>query len=213
MARHARSSGFTLVELLFTAAIFSLIAGAVFAAYLGSVRLLNIAFAEAELSIRTRELREKLLFHAAPAHNGVVWAGLLSGTNANQVLEGNGSKIRLGCTALKGTTSVQGTANQTIEITLRDAGTPSCSLFSEDRVDERAAFRWLHPGNLDFFAGHSAASDVFVADATDPGRFYINVSARKTTSGFSTTHNERIVVPVFGRTQRSESNGTGGLGR
>lgn len=213
MTSRPKTQGFTLSEVMFTVAIFTFVAAAVFAAYLGSVRLLKIVFSEAELSIRTRELREKLLFRAAPPHDNVLWAGLLSGTNSHQAIEGNGSKILLHCTALKGTTSPQGTVDQTIQLIFHDAGSSACSIFSEDRTDEHAAFRWLHPGNLDFFAGDPTPANIFVADTTDPGRFYVNITARKDIGGFQAQHNERIVVPVFGRTQRSEADGTGGLGR
>lgn len=208
------SRGFTLVELLTSVTIFSLVAAGLYTTIVGSSRLLRNVFAEAELSIRTRELRDRLLFHAAPAHDNVVWAGLLSGTNALQAVEGNGTKILLRCTALKGGSTPNGaTANQTIQLVFRDAGSSSCSLFSEDRYDENAPFRWLHPGNLDFFAGNPTPSDILKVDTIDNGRFYINVTARKSVAGFPVEHAERIVVPFFGRTQRTEPDGKGGLCR
>lgn len=213
MAASASSRGFTLVELLIATTILAIVATGICSATIGSSRLLRIAFAEAELSVRTRELRDKLLFHAAPPHDNTVWAGLLSGTNAGQVVEGNATKIRQLCTALqyKNNQYSGGARAQTIELVFRDAGLESCSLFSEDRIDANSEFRWLRPGNLNFFAGSPTPSGIVRIDTTDPGRFYVNVSARKTVAGLSVEHAERIVVPVFGRTQQTENDGTGGL--
>lgn len=212
MARIPSRRGFTLVELLLTTTIFTFVAVSLFSAYVGGSRLLRQSFAEAELSVRTRELRDKLLFHAAPAHDSVVWAGLLSGTNTHAAVEGNGTRIRLNCTALKGASRPEGTANQSIQLVFRNANTTSCSLFSEDRIDENWPTRWLHPANLDFFAGNPNPAAILVADTLDNGRFYINVTARSSSGGIPCVHNERIVVPVFGRTQRTEVN-AGGLCR
>ena len=136
---------------------------------------------------------------------------MLSGGNANAYLEGNGEKVLLRGTALKDDGAR--THDQEIQLVFRDANTEHCTLWSEDRYDEGFGHRWLHPGGLDFFAGASDPGQILVRDRFDEGRFYINVTARKTVAGFTASHNERIVVPVFGRVQRTESDGTGGLGR
>ena len=209
-AEHGRA-GFTLVELMVASAVAVILLTALVSSFIGSMRMMASGFSSAELAIRTRELREKLLFHAAPVHDGVVWAGLLSGGNANAYLEGNGEKVLLRGTALKN--GGAGTSDQEIQLVFRDANTEHCTLWSEDRSDERFGWRWLHPGGLDFFAGASEPGQIFVRDRLDEGRFYINVTARKTVAGFTASHDERIVVPVFGRVQRTESDGTGGLGR
>lgn len=221
MDRTSRSRGFTLVELMITVVVAAIVMTAVASSFIGGIRMLGQVYVESELSVRTRELREKLLFHAAPSHDGVVYAGLLSGTNANQVIEGNCEKILMYATVLRtGATNGQVTAanmaNQRTELVFRDSNSKRCSFFNEERYDQNAAFRWLRPGNLDFFAGRpstGSSAGIITLDGQDPGRFYINVTARKTVAGFTVGHNERIVVPVFGKVQKSEVNGTGGLDR
>ena len=78
MVRGASKGGFTLVELMVTSAISVLILGAVVSSFVGGIRLLKATFATAEMSLRTRDLRDRLLFRAAPIHDGTMWAGLLS---------------------------------------------------------------------------------------------------------------------------------------
>ena len=72
MARGTSRGGFTLVELMVTTVIFTIILAAVSSAYLGSVRLLKVTVATAEMSLGMRDLRDRLLFHAAPPHSGGV---------------------------------------------------------------------------------------------------------------------------------------------
>ena len=81
MAGGASRRGFTLVELMLTTTIFAVVMAAVSSAFIGGMRLLKATFATAEMSLRARDLRDRLLFHAAPPHNDTIWAGLLSGTN------------------------------------------------------------------------------------------------------------------------------------
>lgn len=215
------SRGFTLVELMMTIAIAAIVMSAVASSFIGGFRLLGQTYVEAELSVRTRELREKLLFHAAPSHDGVVFAGLLSGTNANSVIEGNCEKILMYAPVLKESaanaqTTDSNMASQRMELIFRDSNNEKCSFFNEERFDQNAVFRWLHPGNLDFFAGRpntGSSAGIITLDNQDPGRFYINVMARRKILGFPVAYNERIVVPVFGKVQKSEVNGTGGLNR
>lgn len=217
----SRSRGFTLLELMIAVVVAAIVLSAVASSFIGGMRMLGQVFVESELSVRTRELREKLLFHAAPSHDNVVWAGLLSGTNLNQAVEGNGEKILLFAPAFRGgsagpQTDTAHLSAQRMELVFRDSGKKSCSLFSEDRYDERAEFRWLRPGNLDFFGGRpdtQSSAGIITLDSQDSGRFYINVMARKTIAGFPVSYNERIVVPIFQRVQKSEVNGTGGLNR
>ena len=89
MERTMSRFGFTLVEMMFAVTIFSVVMLAVLSSFIGSIRLMKVTFATAEMSLRVRDLRERLLFHAAPPHDGTIWAGLLSGTNSTDVLEGN----------------------------------------------------------------------------------------------------------------------------
>lgn len=55
--------GFTLVEMMFAVTIFLLVTASLGAASIGIQRLVRRAYAEAELSVRMRLMREKILFH------------------------------------------------------------------------------------------------------------------------------------------------------
>ena len=214
MVRGASRGGFTLVELMVTSAISAVILSSVVSSFVGGIRLLKATFATAEMSLRSRDLRDRLLFRAAPIHDGTVWAGLLSGTNQNDVLEGNATKIVMRCAALK--TSGNTTANQTIQLIFKDSGTPKCSFFSEDRYDERWPQRWLNPGGLNLLADSRNTPPLTWArkadNTEDHSRFYIHLSGRTDVAGLSVAHNERIVVPVFGKQQITCSDGQkGGL--
>lgn len=214
MARGTPRTGFTLVEMMVTVAIFSLIAAAVASSFIGGIRLLKATFATAEMSLRTRDLRDRLLFHAVPRDgNGPVWAGLLSGTNHADVLEGNATKILMYCAAMRDSGGTM--ENQTIQLGFDDYGTEKCRFFSNGGDDGSRTRRWLRPGNLNLLAD-SASTPPLVwarkADGTeDHSRFYINLKGRMDVAGLSIEHGERIVVPVFGRQQTTRIDGKGGL--
>ena len=224
MAGGASRRGFTLVELMLTTTIFAVVMAAVSSAFVGGIRLLKATFATAEMSLRARDLRDRLLFHAGPPHNDTIWAGLLSGTNNNDVLEGNATKILMHCTAFK---PVDNSAvAQTIQLVFKDSGTTKCSFFSEDRYDERWLHRWLNPGGMNLLADYGESthstgnsyrppSPITLAknskNEIDKSRFYIHLSGRTDVAGLPIKHNERIVVPVFGRQQETRQDGKGGL--
>lgn len=213
MARGTSRRGFTLVELMLTVTIFAVVMVAVSSAFIGGMRLLKATFATAEMSLRARDLRDRLLFHAAPPHDGIVWAGLLSGTNNTDVLEGNATKILMRCTAFK--PADNSVVAQTIQLIFKDSGTPKCSFFSEDRYDERWQHRWLNPGGLHLLADSQNTPPLMWArkanNTEDHNRFYINLSGRTDVAGLPIEHNERIVVPVFGQQQETRPDGKGGL--
>ena len=213
MAYGKSRCGFTLMELMLVVTIFTIVMAAVSSSFVGGIRLLKATFATAEMSLRVSDLRDRLLFHAAPPHDDTVWAGLLSGTNATDVLEGNATKILMYCPALKNAGGT--TANQTIQLIVKDYGTKRCSFFSEDRYDERWPQRWLNPGGIDLMADSAATFPLTWArkanNAEDHTRFYIHLTGRMDMAGLPIVHNERIVVPVFGRQQETRTDGKGGL--
>jgi prepilin-type N-terminal cleavage/methylation domain-containing protein len=213
MDRAKSRFGFTLVELMLVVTVLSIVMAAVASSFIGGVRLLKVTVATTEMSLQARELRERLLFHAAPAHDDTVWAGLLSGTNATDVLEGNSTKILMYCPALQ---NVNGTtANQTIQLIFKNYGTKKCSFFSEDRYDERWRHRWLNPGGLNLLADSADTPPLVWArkadNSEDHTRFYIRLTGRAEVARFPIEHDERIVVPVFGQQQETRLDGKGGL--
>ena len=72
-----RRAGFTLLEVMFATAIFSIVAASVATFFIGVQRLSRRAMATAELSTAMREMREKLLFHAQPAGKKDRWLSIL----------------------------------------------------------------------------------------------------------------------------------------
>ena len=214
MVRGNPRRGFTLVELMVATTVCAVLAAAVASSFIGGVRMLKATFATAEMSLRARDLRDRLLFHAAPPHDGVAWAGLLSGTNHADVLEGNATKILMRCPALRDAFGT--TADQTIQVTFRDYGTKTCRFFSEDRYDERWPQRWLNPGGLNLMADSGTTVPLVWArkadNSEDHTRFYVHLTGRmEDEEGLPVTHAERIVVPVFGYQQETRPDGKGGL--
>ena len=213
MVRGRSRSGFTLVEMMATVAIFAIVLSALGSSFIGGIRLLKATFATTEMSLQARALRDRLLFHAAPQHDGTIWAGLLSGTNGTDVLEGNATKIFMRCPALK---NANGTiADQTIQVIFKDYGTEKCSFFSEDRYDERWSRRWLNPGGLNLMAGSGTTAPLAWArnekNVEDHSRFYIHLTGRMKVAGMPIRHDERVVVSLFGRQQETRTDGNGGL--
>lgn len=207
--------GFTLVELMVAAFVFGLVVTCTWGAFSGATRLLRTTMARQEMSLRARELRDKLLFHATPDYGRTRWSGLLSATNGGQIVQGNGSKLVLFCPSLRedadGAFSGIGSA-QTLQLLIRDDNTPKRSLFSEDRHDERWKFRWLHPGNLNLFAANTARNPVFDdRHLANTNRLYVNFTGRVKVGGQFVEHNERVVVPLHGKIQPTAANRGGGL--
>ncbi len=209
MKRAPSRSGFTLVEMMVAGAILVIVLGALFSSFVGGIRLLKATFATAEMSLRARELREHLLFQAARRpQDGTSLAGLLSGTNSTDVLEGNATKLLMYCTALRSTGGA--TSNQTIQLTFEDYGTSTCHFFSADPEDT-----WLRPGGMNLMAD-SAATPPFAwarkaDDSEDHSRFYIYLTGEMDIAGLPVKHRERIVVPVSGHQQETRLDGKGGL--
>ena len=79
--------GFTIGETMVATLILGIVLAAVMTTFLSAQRMLATSMAESELALASRGLREKLLFHAAPAVDGVHYAGMLSGTNSSWVVE------------------------------------------------------------------------------------------------------------------------------
>ena len=196
-----RRGGFTLVEMMFTFAIFSLVVGGLMTSVVAIHKTSLDAFATAELSVRTRELRDKLLFHAAPPHGGCVWAGIRSGHagDGQQVIQG--AKIRM--LTFGARTDTGNSVEQTIELVPSVNGESRRFVNDGDRIDERWTFKWLDPGRIGFLP--DADADVDAVESVPMGKdaeaFAVNLSAavRPYARADEIVHAERIVVPVFGR--------------
>lgn len=189
--------GFTLVEMMLALAIFSLVVGGLMTSVVAIHKMSLDAFATAELSVRTRELRDKLLFHAAPPHGGCVWAGIRSGNagDGQQVIQGG--KIRM--LTFGARTDTGASVEQTIELVPSADGESRRFVNDGDRFDERWTFKWLDPGRIGFLPDADVLESLSVGK--DAEAFVVNLSAavRPHARADEIAHAERIVVPVFGR--------------
>lgn len=185
---------FTLLELMTASVVMVLVVGGVLSSFIGVRRMTGTAVAEAELSVRMRELREKLLFHAAPPHDGRVWSGILSGADSGAVVE-SGYKIKMYRTYGYDTVR-QRVVDQHIELVPVDAGGLRFLGNDGDRHDERWATRWLDPGGFSWLPsdGWVDGSSLAVGSV-----FYVGLEA----SAGGVTRRERVVVPAFGKVQRT----------
>ena len=147
MVRGRSRCGFTLVELMLAMTVFVIIAAALASSFLGGIRLLKATFATAEMSLQARELRDRLLFHVTPPHDGMVWTGLLAGTNRVSAtnpqnredvlnIHANPPVIQMGGTAMKIDGQTVETVNQTMEVTFQDYGKEERGFFNKERIDE-----------------------------------------------------------------------------
>jgi len=198
--------GFTVIEMMFALAIFTIVTGSLGSAAIGIRRLIGRTYAETELSVRVRALREKLLFHAVPTVDGRTSAGLLSGAprSANAVESGTKVNVRARALVLADGKSVE----QSIEfVRASDGGTSDAGWFVNDGAADPWRSRWLRLDGLGDRDGADASPGYLVGDsylddrALDRNLYFINL--RATLNGV--THAERIVVPVFGGEQEKNA--------
>lgn len=201
--RCSKHPGFTLIEVLFATGIFVLVVGGLGTLLIGVQRLTKKTISQVELSVRGREVREKLLFHVAPPHNGKVWSGLLSGADENAVIEGNGAKVKMYVAWGYDGTQNQPVA-QRIELVKRTAGNGNDTVCwfgnDADRVDDGWKFKWLCPGGL---SNLPAADYLSEPTTTTPNLFCVNLEM----SARGVQRRERIVVPCFGTVQATTGSG------
>ena len=139
-----------------------LVMGGLCTFFLGAHRLVKGAYAESELSIQLRFLREKLLFHVAPPHNGKIWAGLLSGSGiGNSSVVESSFKVRMAANGIVLSSGVP--CSQTIALipdtrTGSDGSTARWFQNDGDRRSERLTIpvfgKVQEPGTGGVFHGH-----------------------------------------------------------
>ena len=193
MTTRGPRAGFTLLEVMFATAIFSIVAASVATFFIGVQRLSRRAMATAELSTAMRELREKLLFHAQPAGDGVVRSGLLSGVSRGSSPIEAGIKVLVDAPVF----TVDGGAVSLGEIQLlNDSGR-----FKNDGAADPWRTLWFRFGGSVEGGAESGlcylGDDVFDERVDSQGRtriYFLSLSA----SIGGVEHGERIAVPVFG---------------
>jgi len=214
MVGRVHRRGFTIVEAMLSTMIAALVFGGLASFFIVSNRLVRNAFAEAELSVRTREIREKLLFHVLPPSGGKVWPGLLSASPSRSdgsIVE-NGAKIlaKVYGTGVAdgkhywGSTVVDAvgiasdtTARHNVQLVVRSENADGETLKwlgnDDDRSAERGNLGWLRTAPFGYLRDGWADDDKLLSN----GLLFVNISASM--NGHSS--NERIVVPVFGAVQ------------
>lgn len=190
--------GFTLLEVMFATAIFSIVAASLVTFFIGVQQLTRRATATPMLSVTMRELREKLLFHAQPAGGGVVMSGLLSGSQRGTSLIEDGFKVLVDAPVF----TVDGAVVSLGEIQLlNDSGR-----FKNDGATDPWRTHWFRFGGSVESGASSGlkyiGGDVFEDKVDSQGIYFLNLCASVTNSGQVVVHGERIAVPVFGVRQK-----------
>lgn len=203
--------GFTLVELLMATFVSMIVLTAIGTSFLTAQRMLRTAMAEAELSLASRQLRNRLLFQASPPVDGSVYAGLLSATNLND------NQLALGVIQMSG---------GTVGATLQDVDTQSIRLspstfdgqnfiLNEGTPEADAHRGWLWPSEMvmskcDF----SEIVNVAPYEATrNFVRLYVDLAleTKPRVMGISpVARTERIMIPLMGKLQPMSDKNTNG---
>lgn len=192
-------AGFTLVEVLVAAGILTIVVAQVAGVVIPCVRLFHGVIAQCELPLRTRELREKLLFHMRPPEATKGYGGLLS--------------VRSIHTDTVAVNMVD--EYVPIPLTLKREGTQSHRLFSwqdekgwflmNDHLPHVAPYMyWLRTGGM-YQGGSQNWEDVVERRNLDTqNRLYVNlhVTAGSLAGLDLGTRAERVIVPLFGREQQ-----------
>lgn len=204
---------FTFVETMVATAVAGIVILAVGSAFVFGLRMVREAMAQTELSLAGRQLREKLLFRASPQIDGVTYAGLLSGSSENSVLEGGASpNIQMSCTGVGSSLSVQ--PSQSMRIMMWGTS-PDMYLLNERIPNKDAYADWLRPGKVSL--ADSSIADVVGYQSSDNTlagiyRLHLNIrlkSSVKDSSGNDMIRREHIAIPVFGRIQPLQEPGGG----
>lgn len=211
----------TLAELMVAAAVMSVVLLAVVSSFVTAQRMMRTAMAESELTLAAREIREKLLFRMTPNLGGVHYAGLLSGTNAAQIVESSGA-VLLRTSALGATLS--DVRDQSMRLTVanepgRDASGKAFTRYyfmNEHTPDKDAHRRWLCPPAVSLADGVRAgavdAAYVTHPPSTERRVYRLNVGVNlqadvRNLDGTPIVRRERVSVPVFGKLQPFNANG------
>ncbi|MBO7483246.1 MAG: prepilin-type N-terminal cleavage/methylation domain-containing protein [Kiritimatiellae bacterium] len=206
---------FTFVEAMVASAISAIVLTAVASSFLSTQRMLKTAMSDTELSLAARELREKLLFHAAPTIDGIHYAGLLSGTNANSVVDSATWNITMNASAVGET--LGDFQPQSIALQMQTANVVGYGganetryyLFNDGMPDSEDHAGWLYPGSMSL-SGTSmdAVVDARRMSSTQPlAAAYAIVfdlelrSNENNLDGTPITRRERVSVPLFGKLQ------------
>lgn len=204
-------AGFTLTEVMLVSGLSTVVLTGLLSVFLGSSRYVRNMFVEADLALRMRDLRERLLFQAIPPNGTTRFGGLLSS-------QPNGFKdaklMKSGDTWMFNVPSVD---------IPTDGATPSFGIENLTlALDEKGLYetahrnsRWLRPANLPFGWKPSEFTDVghmgvglvdelqfdCARDAVGAPNANYRLTLRYSLNGLSRV--ERVHIPIVGIHQRT----------
>ena len=199
-----RTSGYTLLELLVAVSIFSLVAAAIGTSAVACLRLCRTAVVEAELSLRARELREKLLFHVRRPTTTAAYDGLLSAPSTSRVdtvaFSYEGEQLPL--------TSISSgnRARQSHRLFL--TGSDDQTYPMDDHAPHNTANeRWLRPGGF-YLDGEAYTTEQFITTVSETSRnalsraqVYLVLSAKAEDGTVLGRREETMIVPFLNSIQ------------
>ena len=199
-----RRSGYTLLELLVAISIFSLVAAAIGTSAVACLKLCRTAVVEAELSLRARELREKLLFHVRLPTSTAAYDGLLSAPSTSRVdtvaFTYEGEQLPL---------SSIGSGNRVRQShRLILAGSDATPYPMDDHAPhDTANERWLRPGGF-YLDGEAYTAEQFITTERETSRnalsraqVYLVLSAKAEDGTVLGRREEAMIVPFLNATQ------------
>ena len=207
MISRSPKSGFTLVEVLIAATILTYIATTFASVAISATRLFYATMAQCELSVRSRELRDKLLFRVRRPTSAYSYPGLLSGNISID-------SASLGMTAEKIPTTDLVSDRSGLSTTFRliTTGSADATHLMDDHAPHDASNqKWRRPGGLYLGEGLSFLSQGNVIDwdalvECDPSnnRAYINLTLAAESPGWLDlgVRRERLIVPFFNKEQK-----------
>ena len=202
--REKGRGGFTLLEMLFASAIFVIVVSQLAGVFIGAQRLLKRAFTEAELSLVSRQMRERLLFKARPDSGDKCCAGLLSA--ADQTVGWSSLQATIPCVDASTGLDESSAQSQFAIGSQWNSSRGDNDLMVWDQFNT-AAKKWLFPSQMSCgwtwsdWCDTGGVCDGF-ADrekyAATKGQYYYLTIYYKANG---VERKERVVVPVFGKVQ------------
>ena len=199
-----RQSGYTLLEMLIAVSIFSLVSASIGTSAVACLRLCRTAVVEAELSLRARELREKLLFHVRLPTSTAAYDGLLSAPSTSRVdsvaFTYEGEQLPLG------TINNGNRPRQSHRLLLAGSGDQTYPM--DDHAPHNAANeRWLRPGGF-YLAGDAYTTEPFITSVAETSRnalrraqVYMALSVKAEDGTVLGRREETMIVPFLNAVQ------------
>lgn len=201
-------TGYTLVELLIAVSVLSFVSAALASSAVACFRLCRTATAEAELSLRARELREKLLFHVRTPTATMAYDGLLSAPSTSRVdtvaFMYNGEELPV--------TTISGLDRRVQAHRLFLTGSGNQTYPMDDQAPHDTIHRrWLRPGGF-CLSGDAYEGTEFITVVRDGTRnalsrlqVFLALTATADDGTVLGTRHEAMIVPCLNAVQTQTS--------